>query len=56
MRRCVWSRNLKNGEALARVGRQRGKKKEKKTPPKKNKTKKNVKLNDSRCCTLKFGI
>ena len=27
MRRCVWSRNLKNEEALARVGSQRHRKK-----------------------------
>jgi hypothetical protein len=27
MRRCVWSRNLKNVEAMARVGPQRRKKK-----------------------------
>jgi len=27
MRRCVWSRNIKNEEAMARVGSQRQKKK-----------------------------
>jgi len=33
MRRCVWSRNLVNEEAMARVGPQRRKKKKKKKAP-----------------------
>ena len=31
MRRCVWSRNLKNEEAMARVGPQRHRKQNKQT-------------------------
>jgi len=36
VRRCVWSRNLKTEEAMARVGPQRQKKKKKKKKKKKN--------------------